>query len=277
MGEGYDPLEIRINSLADLQAVKEARLQLQQLRNQCIEGSDVAKEMDKSLNSMNEAIENAGKKKLPEFNEELGHGEEGMHKLHMATRLFGGQLGEAGHLLHAFAMGFGELAIVLYTFKLLKDEAEEFAKGIEKGVAAASAFADSVKTSMQDAAAAVVAANAAWNDSIKHLNDEQDLATKALTNLIALQNQSVALSGQQTQAEAALTAAVLKRKVATGELTQEQADAMEAVSKANDEATKEALEEQEKQREIDEKRNRAVTAQAEIKAAEGKVPGLQGQ
>ena len=276
MSEAFDPLLIKIQSIADLKAVTQARNEMQALQNQVPMGTDLWKQMDTSIKAMDDSLSKVANKTLPETSEKTEDSEKQMHKLHMAMRMFGGQLGEVGHLAHAFMLGFGEIASIVVIFREIekavhavreemlfaREMGNQWSENLIKSSAAALA---SFKTEMEG-----------WDTSNKHLLDANDQLTKAMENQIKLQQTLRAGVNEIKDATKALTDALRALEVTRGGATETaaQVEKMKADAKAKQE--KEDREYEGKQADLGLHRARIEKMPAEAEEADKKAKDLAG-
>ena len=133
MAETYNPMTIRINTIAELDAVKQTRAELQALQNQVPMGTDLWNQLQKSIDSLDGALDKVANKTLPETGDAAEGLNDHLEHLHMAARMMGMQLGELGHIFHAFSMGgeaVGILVAVGAAFRMLSEHAKQAADQI---------------------------------------------------------------------------------------------------------------------------------------------------
>ena len=222
MADSFDPLLIKIKSIADLKAVKDARNEMQLLQNQVPMGTELWKQLETSMKAMDDSMAKVANKTLPDLSENSEHSEKLMRQLHMATRMFGGQLGEVGHLVHAFTMGFGEIAALVITFREIAKAVQMVREEMALARDMSKEWAENIDKSSKEALASFKSEMEGWDTVRIHMFDANDELTTALENQLKLQQTIRNGINEGKDATKALNDALRALNVARGGETESQ-------------------------------------------------------
>ncbi len=189
--------------------------------------------LDQKIGQMDDSLQSVSGKTLPQtsdhldgFSKHAAQSHEHLRMLHVATRLFGGQLGEMGHLLHAAVMGFGELAVAMYVikqimeqFKMAKETVVEFNAEVSKikqsGLDAAFQAARDFRSEISGA-----------RDAVEQMNTKYREGETLMQNRLKLYGLELDAELKIAEAKAKTREMEIDAQYQNGMYTKEQADAM---------------------------------------------------
>ena len=248
MADSFDPLLIKIQSIADLKAVQQARNEMQLLQNQVPGGTELWKQLDTSIKGMDDSLSAVANKTLPETSDGADSAEKQLHKMHMAMRLVGGQFGEMGHLAHGFIMGLGGLvagAILLHETSKAVEELKNTIESLDTKTGALGDWGEKIKESFCNAQIAAAEYQASLTNILNTQNTIRQNTDEMIRQDKARQQAEKSLSDAQKDLELeSIKLRAARGVISPSQAAKETAEVQEKYLKQEADAKSRAMEEE---------------------------------
>jgi hypothetical protein len=276
---GDNKLTIIIETQAQLDALKQVRDHLAELKAGTAEGTAQFQMLNATTESLDKVIKRGVGASIPE----AGHGLElfGMkgREAHMALRLLGSSLGEVGHLIHfAFMPELAVIAAFAIGIREAKGALDEYNKSLDEAAKAAEAPWTSGPEAVRKA----------WDEAKDHLGQYLAALQHAgeadpLTGMIARQKEldeaRLESARKEIQNQGQITEATIREEGVRLHLTQMEIEAQVEAAKAGTQAQLDRLELTKKsgelQREMTERTQQRQTVEAAAAEAQRKATELE--